>query len=186
MKSIHRVILSILLCLFCVAPVFADSDSFYCTGKGYIAFDLRSFIHPDLKSPHVLRLYRFDSRQGVYKAAEWPMRDFQIHTMRCTRDRIVVAGSEDAHYVFDATPETAEPEANAPISSLAGQLGWSVPGVKTLESDDPEHSYQLIISVSTKDTETTWKAEILEMDSQQKRLHRILLYERHSEQEMGD
>jgi hypothetical protein len=99
MKLSHCVVVAFLLCLCTVAPAFADSDSFYCTGKGYIAFDLRSFLHTDLEAPHVLRLFRFESERGIYKAAEWPMEDFQIHTMRCARDRIVVAGSEDARYV---------------------------------------------------------------------------------------
>jgi hypothetical protein len=183
MRSSQQLALAVLLCLFSVASASADSDSFYCTGKGYIAFDLRSFIHPDLKAPHVLRLFRFDSERGIYKAAEWPMKDFQIHAMWCTQDRIVVTGSEDARYVFDIANERRETKADdeAP-SSLEGQLGWSVPGVKTLESDDLEHKYQLIVSVSTKGTEVTWKAELLQVDSRQKVFQRVLLYERQSEE----
>jgi len=72
MKTTHQIALAVLFCFFSVGPALADSDSFYCTGKGYIAFDLRSFIHPDLKTPHLLRLFRFDSERGIYKAAEWP------------------------------------------------------------------------------------------------------------------
>ena len=78
MKPSHQIALAVLLCIFFIAPAYADSDSFYCTGKGYIAFDVRSFLHPDLKAPHLLRLYRFGSERGIYKAAEWPMKDFQI------------------------------------------------------------------------------------------------------------
>jgi len=65
MKSCHWIALVLLLCLFGAAPAFADSDSFYCTGRGFIVFDLRSFIHPSLNSPHVLRLFRFEAQRGI-------------------------------------------------------------------------------------------------------------------------
>lgn len=182
MKPSYRIALAVLICLFSVAPAFADSDSFYCTGKGYIAFDLRSFIHSDLNSPHVLRLFRFGAERGIYKAAEWPMNDFQIWGMWCTRSRIVVAGSENARYAFDIADKknggsSASDEPDA-ASSEEGQLGWSVAGVKTLESSDPQHEYQLVISNSTKDSEVTCKAELLQIDSHQKVSQRVLLYER--------
>ena len=182
MKSSHRVILSILLSIFCVAPVFADSDSFYCTGKGYIAFDLRSFIHPDLKSPHVLRLFRFGSERGIYKAADWPMKDFEIHGMWCMSDRVVVTGSEDARYTFDIpgheNRDSSVGDDNDVTLSEEGQLGWSVAGVKTLESSDEAHKYQLVLSNSTKDSEVKCTAELLQIDSHQKVTQRVLLYER--------
>ncbi len=183
MKSGHRIALVLLLCLFGAVPTFADSDSFYCAGRGYIAFDLRSFIHPGLNSPHVLRLFRFEAQRGIYKAAEWPMKDFQVHAMWCTWDRIVVTGSENARYVFDVTQETGGSKADDDVTSpLEGQLGWSVAGVKTLESHDLEHKYQLVLSVSTKGTEVTRRAELLQLDSQQKVSQSVLLYERSYEE----
>ncbi len=185
MKSRHLIAPVFLVFLF--ESAFADSDSFYCAGKGYIAFDLRSFIHADLGSPHVLRLFRFDSKRGIYKEAEWPMKDFQIHAMWCTRYRIVVTGSEDARYIFDVAHENGEATADSDLASpLEGQLGWSTTGVKALESDDPEHTYQLVTSVSTKGTERTRRAELLQMDSHQKVSERVLLYERQEYEESGD
>lgn len=179
----HRVALLLLLCLVGAAPTFADSDSFYCTGRGYIVFDLRSFIHPDLKAPHVLRLFRFDSERGIYKAAEWSMKDFQIHAMSCTREQIVVSGSENARYVFDVPHEGRGSKAeNDVTSSLEGQLGWSVAGVKALESDDLEHTYQLVLSTSTKGAEVTCRANLLQLDSHQKVSQSVLLYERRYEE----
>ena len=153
MKSSHQVALAVLLCVRGVAPAFADSDSFYCTGKGYIAFDLRSFIHPDLKAPHVLRFFRFNAERGIYKASEWPMKDFQIHGMWCSDSRIVVAGSENARYVFDiADHESRSSSASDDdgASSGEGQLGWSVAGVKPLESSDPR----------IQNTSTNWSFQI--------------------------
>jgi hypothetical protein len=189
MKSSQQVALGLLLCLFSAAPALADSDSSYCVGKDYIAFDLRSFLHPELTVPHVLRLYRFGSERGIYKAAEWPMADFQIHGMRCTRDRIVVVGSENAKYVFDiadhgnSTPNADNEDA---ASSLEGQLGWSVEGVKNLESTDPEHKYRLVLSHHTNGSEVTWTADLLQIDSHQKVTQRALLYERQEPEESGD
>ena len=186
MKLNQQVALTLLLCLFGAAPALADSDSFYCVGKDYIAFDLRSFLHPDLAVPHVLRLYRFGSERGINKVAEWPMRDFQIHGMRCTRDRIVVVGSENARYVFDI-PEHGIPAGNDDAaSSVEGQLGWSVEGVKDLESADPEHTYRLVLSHHKEGSEFTWTAELLQVDSHQKVTQRALLYERQEPEELGD
>jgi len=95
------------------------------------------------------------------------MKDFQIHAMRCTRDRIVVAGTEDARYVFDISGhEGRGPNADDDTDLASeGQLGWPVGGVKTLESFDPQHEYQLVLSNSTKDSEVTCVAEILQIDT---------------------
>ena len=94
----------------------------------------------------------------------------------------MLAGSESARYPFDIAPEMGETKLDDSASSLEGQLGWSISAVKTLESDDSEHTYQLVISDSTKGTETTWKAELLRVDFHQKAVQRVLLYERHSEE----
>jgi hypothetical protein len=177
MKSRSLVASAVLLSLFTVVPAHADSDSFYCAGQGYIAFDLRSFIHPELNSPHVLRLYRFGAERGIYKAAEWPMKDFQIHAMQCTQHRIVVSGSDDARYVFDVAQEIHPKGDDDTVSSLAGQLGWSVPGVKGLQADDLDHKYQLVVSDSTEGTESIRRAELLQKDYQEKVIQRVLLYE---------
>jgi hypothetical protein len=87
--------------------------------------------------------------------------------------------------MFDIAPEKGETKSDDSVSSLEGQLGWSVPAVKTLASDDSEHTYQLVISHSTKGTETTLRAELLRVDSEQKVVQRVLLYERRDE-EIGD
>jgi len=110
------------------------------------------------------------------------MKEFQVHAMRCTRDRIVVTGSENARYVFDVVAhESGGSKADDDAtSSLEGQLGWSVPGVKTLESHDLEHTYQLVLSVSTKGTEVTCRAELLQLDSHKKASEIVPLYERRS------
>jgi len=189
MKSSQRVALGLLLCLSSVAPALADSDSSYCVGKGYIAFDLRSFLHPELSAPHVLRLYRFGPDRGIYKAAEWSMTDFQVHGMRCTPDRIVVVGSENANYVFDiADHGNSTPGAgnNNAAYSEEGQLGWSVDEVKDLESTDTEHKYRLVLSHHRKGSEFTYTAELLQLDSHQKVTQRVLLYERREPEESGD
>jgi len=87
--------------------------------------------------------------------------------MQCTRDRIVVAGTEDARYVFDISRhEGRGPNADDDTDLASeGQLGWPVGGVKTLESFDPQHEYQLVLSNSTKDSEVTCVAEILQIDT---------------------
>jgi hypothetical protein len=111
------------------------------------------------------------------------MKDFQIHAMSCTREQIVVSGSENARYVFDVPHEGGGSKAeNDVTSSLEGQLGWSVAGVKALESDDLEHTYQLVLSTSTKGAEVTCRANLLQLDSHQKVSESVLLYERRYEE----
>ena len=122
-------------------------------------------------------------------AAEWPMKDFQIHSMWCTPNRIVATGSENARYVFDVGNKqnrTADSSDDDVASSEEGQLGWSVAGVKNLESSDREHKYQLLLASSMKGSEVAWTAELLQIDSHQKVSQRVLLYKRQDTEELGD
>jgi hypothetical protein len=50
---------------------------------------------------------------------------------------------------------------------LPRRANWAGPwgGVKTLESFDPQHEYQWVLSNSTKDSEVTCMAEILQIDT---------------------
>jgi hypothetical protein len=133
------------------APAHADSDGSYCTGKGYIAFDLRSFMTPTLKIPHVLRVFRFESERGIYKAGEAPMADFQVHSMTCTSDRVEVSGFAKVYVRY--------------IIGITGEAD----SVRVIENPEDEGT--------SKGPEITRKAELLQIDSGQKVSQRVLLYE---------
>lgn len=189
-----RLVLLAFLFLPFTSPAIADSDGCFCTFKGYIAFELRSFHTPGLHAEHILKIVRFEAGPGIYEAGEVPMKDFQVHEMRCTADRVELAGFDRGwmKYVIDigqpAAPQiienTIEPAKQHLISKegrAPEQLGLSKPQVIALESADPDHKYQLVLSRSAKRVkdgiETTSKAELLRIDSGQNVSQRMLLYE---------
>ena len=69
----------------------ADSDGYFCTSKGYLAYELREGITPGVVG-HLLRVVRLDSQNGIHNAGEVTLRDLQIHMMTCREQRIEIAG----------------------------------------------------------------------------------------------
>jgi hypothetical protein len=196
MKSHYMTCSLFLLSLLFVVPARADSDGCYCTVRGYIAFELRSFKTPGLRAPHVLRLFRFEAGRGIYEAGEVPMEDFQAHSMTCTSNRIEISGFGRVYtrYTIDIAGESRTPRITGHIEDAnrrfdpskigpapAGQLGLSTARVVSLESFDADHSYQLVLSGSTKMvkgcSETDRKAELLQIDSRAIVSQRVLLYQ---------
>jgi hypothetical protein len=180
--------------LLSVPPLRADSDGCFCASQGYLAFELRSFRTPGLNADHVLKVIRFDAARGIYQAGEAPMQDFQVHEMTCEQDRVEIAGWDRGYvkYIIDISKpdrlcvvehvQDAErrfdPSKRGPAP---GQLGLSRPGVFPLESADPEHKYQLVLTHSKKPVkdglEHYRKAEAVRIDPYGNVSQRVLLYE---------
>jgi hypothetical protein len=180
----------------------ADSDGFYCMGKGYIAYDLRSFKNPGLSAPHVLRVVWFGN--GIRPGNQVGMQDFQVHELRCEADRVEIAGYNKnwLKYVIDIrqpdaphiTERIEEPAKKHPVSKETEpdprQLGYEQPGKKELESVGSEHKYQLLFARSNKPAapgpspfggiDYIVSAELQEIDAQGNVSQRLLLYEEHS------
>jgi hypothetical protein len=177
---------------FCV-PSRADSDGFFCTSRGYIAYELRHGITPGV-SGHVLKVVRFEPKRGIYSAGEVALQDFQVHRMTCGRDRVEISGwgsifkkytigmagqetlnvigyTEDPTRRFDAAKDGAEPL----------QFGSAQPGPLALESLDPDHKYTLLLGASEKTVEGGVehhrKAELLQTEPQGTVSQRLVLYE---------
>jgi hypothetical protein len=186
MKSSHMVGTNLLLAcwlLVSAGAAHAGDDGNYCTGKGYIAFDLRTVGPPD---HHVLRVFRFEPGRGIYKVGDWPIGDFGVRAMWCNGDRVVLSGVafESQREEIDITGDKKrELDLNKPRPEDAGflpeegNLGISPPKVVVLQSPDTEHKYQLRFSHSSKGFEDTSKAELLQIDSHQRISQRVLLYE---------
>jgi len=198
MKSHQTVLLTVLLSflpLLLATTAYGDSDGCYCTSKGYIAFELRSFRTQGLHTPHLLKVFRFESGRGIYEAGEAPMEDFQVHEMTCNSDRVEIMGFDKGYirYVIAITGESNKPRITQHIQdanrhfdpskegSAPGQLGLSRPGPIPLASSDSEHKYQLVLSFSnhkvTDGVESIRKAELLQIDSRENVSQRVLLYE---------
>jgi hypothetical protein len=176
----------------------ADEDGFFCTARGYLAYNLRGGITPGVTG-HVLKVVRFDSKRGVYLAGQVMLQDFQVHRMICTQDRIDVSGyanvfkqyaitiagpagpqivgfSEDPRRRFN--PQKDGPE---PRCFCAGQ-----PGVEKirLEGDDSSHGYQLVLTHTTKSWQGAIqhrnRAEIIITAPSGGRPQRLVLYDERS------
>lgn len=70
----------------------ADSDGYFCTAKGYLAVEFRSFSTPGLAAKHVQKIIRFGKNRGVHWVGEISLPDFQSHYMRCHVGRVEIAG----------------------------------------------------------------------------------------------
>ncbi len=133
-------------------PVLADSDGYFCTGKGYIAFET-SFSWPE--NTHRLRVVRFGSDIGIVESEPLVLEDFQTHGMRCEEGRIELLGWE-FKYIVDAS-DLARPmmkkkikpsKPGEPLPGFASRnLGNSAkPGVVRLSSNDARFQFELVIA----------------------------------------
>lgn len=96
----------------------ADSDGYYCVGRGYIAYEVRSAITPGVADAHVLRTVRFGPAVGALGESA----------------RVV------HHARFPGQP-FVPPTVNLPNLGL-----WLRPGHVPLPSSDPAHTYRLALN----------------------------------------
>lgn len=206
-----RITLAGLFVMFLLSsPLHADSDGFYCTSKGYFAYDLRAAIRrildPDgssLSAPHVLRIVRLS--QGIREAGEVGMKDFQVHELTCDSDRVTISGYDKGwlKYVVDIsqpgqlriiehTEETIEQHPFVSGGKGPDQIIGLRPGqVVTLSSSDQQDTYQLVfvrsqkvINVGTnqRGIESDNRAELRGLDSHGTILQRLQFYHDRSEE----
>jgi hypothetical protein len=185
--------LVLLFALF-APPARADNDGFFCSSKGYLAFELRSFHARGLKANHVLRVVRFGSEKGIYQAGEVSILDFQVHRMECTQERVRISGMNKGYIEY--TLDISMPDKLKVVDSVqdAGRLpstlgpapetlGFSPPKTILLESNDPANHYKLVLNTTEKrgkdGLERRSTAEIVEVDPHGKISQRLLLYEDH-------
>lgn len=134
--------------LSCPAAARADSDGYYCAGRGYVAYETRLGA-PEPK--HVLHVVRFSRTGGIGQTQNVPLPDFQTHGMGCG-DRVIELDSLTTRYLVDVsaperpltTTENAvlDPQ-RTPQVNLAN---LARAGVIDLEADSPQGEFQLVIS----------------------------------------
>ncbi len=206
MKKYLRLAALLTILPLLTAAAYADHrDGSYCIATGYIAFDLSSFMTPDLPVSHLLRLIRADPQKGIYQSGDVPMENFDVMWMRCAGDQIEVSGSSDLKsyesYTIDISVPTKAPHVvqhkHGPIREFAqahlGRDGYLSDGKSKhtesiLPSTDAEHNYELVLSsrpVSGYCVTTYGKAELLQLDLHDIVTQRVVLYE-FAEESCGD
>jgi len=126
----------------------ADSDGYYCVGRGYVAYETRFAASG---SQHVLHVLRFSRAGGIGQVQDIPLDDFQTHGMSCS-DRVIEVAALSTRYLVDVSvPE--KPRIKTLSASFEPQrtpqlnLGnWSREGVTDLEADGQQGEFQLVIS----------------------------------------
>lgn len=126
----------------------ADSDGYYCTGRGYLAWETR------LDQPgHQLHIVRFSRDAGLVRLAPVALEDFQVHGMTCGDASVELTGGGKVHSVdfSHAARPVVSTRAASPTSAPQLNLGhWSREGVTDLESDAAPGEFQLVISKASR------------------------------------
>lgn len=155
-----KAILPLCLAVITVAvnDAYADSDGYYCTGPGYIAYELRGWNWYTM-GRHIVRVVKF-SKGAVAWAGDVVVKDFQPHLMKCDANRLTIGGYDRGwlEYEIDVMSQpsiTAERAAanrqfksgeHPPLSNLGN---WSRSDTVTLAADPTDETvYQLEILVT--------------------------------------
>jgi hypothetical protein len=69
----------------------ADEDGAFCTGPGYLAYEVRTTSAPGVPQ-HELHIIRFAAEHGIYDAGAATLNSFQVHGLSCTSDRAEISG----------------------------------------------------------------------------------------------
>jgi hypothetical protein len=127
----------------------ADSDGYFCIGRGYLAYELRP-SPPQVA--HQLHIVRFGSANGIVPAASVPLDDFQVHGMTCRPGVVELVGWSQTYRVDISDPDRPETAARA-VAFDSGQarpavnLGhWAKEQVIDLAADDRPGEFQLVIA----------------------------------------
>jgi hypothetical protein len=84
----HLISAGLMLSLFAFAttPARADSDGYYCVGRGYLAYQFNGLS--TTTEGHTLYLLQFDPEMGFFGPSSFALEPFQVHGMRCLDDAV--------------------------------------------------------------------------------------------------
>ncbi len=134
----------------------ADSDGYYCTGTGYLAYQLRAALTPGVSGQHVLRIVRFGS-DGIHVAGEVSLPDFQPHKLVCGDSQVRIGGwmGRPVEYVVDIVEspkiayEVSDPGQAMVGSALANLGAWARAGTVRLMAADRNDTYRIATELVT-------------------------------------
>jgi hypothetical protein len=188
-------------------PSHADSDGYFCAAKGYLAYEQRAGITPGIVG-HVIKIVRFDSRNGIRTAGSITIQDFQVHKLNCGEGRIEIAGFGSAipgreaaltTCVIEIAEGPGAPHCSDETASLNWRtwpppknLGqWALQESVPLESSDAGHRYRLQLKTSKQVISDNvyklhFKTELIQTDSEGRDSQRFLIYDARVEASDGD
>lgn len=109
--------LSLVLALLHPAAAYADSDGYYCTGPGYLAYQFG--MAPPPVREHRLYVLRTVGVQGIPEPVVLTLPQFQVHGLLCGESWIEVASFTDVYRItLDANKRPLRYDV---VRSLRGQ-----------------------------------------------------------------
>ena len=124
-------------------PVRADSDGYFCTARGYVAFETRL-----ASDNHELHIIRFSTAEGITAMPVVELENFQVHGMRCHASEVEVVGWNRTYTVnLSNLTITSRPSGAAGRGTGAAEnLGkWARSQVVELEASGADQ-FQLVIA----------------------------------------
>jgi hypothetical protein len=125
-----------------VGAVYADSDGYYCVGRGYLAYQ---FGMASLSvAPHRLYVLRIGTTAGIAEPAPLELPQFQVHGLRCGEGWIDVASFTAIYHVtLDANSQPSrydvrpfgEGQKVPPELRPQGNLGMLSPAIRNGKSE---------------------------------------------------
>jgi hypothetical protein len=170
----HTALGMTLLVVFLAFPTLsrAGEDVYFCTSKGYLAYETREGVAPGVVR-HLLRVVRFERKRGIYLAGEVTLPEFTVYHLICNEDRIETSGWQKVftQYVIEIAKSGEIRSLNpteypglpwsvaakdGPAPADMGIFGPRVPPLP-LELFDLEHEYQLLRNLSGKKVKEGWE-----------------------------
>jgi hypothetical protein len=136
--------------------VLADSDGYFCTSEGYLAYELREWNVPDKK--HVLRIIRVGGHQGIEDSSPLVLGDFQLHEMKCSPHEIVIS-SWDSTYVV-ALPANAPPVIKSVLPHQPGDVSQG----RALSESITDSRRSSVVGIPVKGTGNTYELQIVHVE----------------------
>ena len=122
-------------------PALADSDGYYCTGPGILAFETSLSVAPGEHRLHVLRF----SPDGIVRHEPIVLPEFQVHGVTCEVHAIEIEGTKTGCTVdlSDPANPVVTTRAARTVKAPPPNLGhWAKPGVVDLEAGGATGEYQ--------------------------------------------
>ncbi|MBW3671301.1 MAG: hypothetical protein KY432_06470 [Acidobacteria bacterium] len=128
----------------------ADSDGYFCVGRGYLAYETHASETSDAHQLHVVQYFAAD---GIIHLPPITLEDFQVHGMNCHSTGIELHGwttiysvdiTDPTQPIISSRPGSVEDERPPPAENLGH---WAKEQVINLEAEDAAPGeFQLVIS----------------------------------------
>jgi hypothetical protein len=134
-----------------LVPALADSDGYYCTGPGFVAYQFNNISVAT--EGHVLTVIRVGTESGIAEPLTITLPSFQVHGMKCNHESVELRGWSTVHLVefSDSGDLRIGPVIEIPPETRLQGFGsenlgdWSRSATVPIESTDPEQTYELVV-----------------------------------------